>query len=328
VEASLQDFQGSIRSSILKEMIKGSYKAKPKEAESISPDIVSAVESIEGGVPLSSAARSLQQRRGSGLNPKEMSILQSAESRRIAKTNFGTTQGFKEKQSNRLSPNEVIKVQDGYDAYKAASDLKQAMENNMSLFGPLKGRIGSLNPYDEDAQAVNAAIYAAKQSIGKFLEGGVLRAEDEKKYERMLPSLGDAPAVAQSKLDIMFKKMSDKASGYRTSLARAGYDVTPFQELEAALAPLSLSSGGAKGTKIGESAGAADVAIGSVLGKKPKKGGEQKSHAPSQYAEENSKAITLLEGYKKQVGEGSAYQRKRSQVDAFLKDKYGKGLSE
>ena len=103
-----EDFQGSIRSSILKEMIQGSYKAKPKDAESISPDIVNAVQSIEGGVPLSSAARSLQQNRGAGINPKEMSILQAAEARRNSKTMAESNLGFRKAEAEtkklQLSP--------------------------------------------------------------------------------------------------------------------------------------------------------------------------------------------------------------------------------
>lgn len=322
-----QDFQGSIRSSILKEMIQGSYKEQPKPAAVISPDIVDAIKSIESGDPLSSVARSLQdKRRGAGFSKQELDALESAESRRTAKSNFKSTQDFKVKESNRLSPNEVLKVEDGYAAYKSANELKDAMVNSMSLFGPLKGRAGALNPYDENAQSLNSAIYAAKQSIGKFLEGGVLRAEDEKKYEKMLPSISDSPSVAQTKLELIYKKLADKAAGYKTSLGRSGYDVSAFDELQKTMIPPVFNKKGKKETSVSGKAGQLDKFIEGIVGGDKSK--EQISHAPSPYSDEKSRSEVLLEKYKKQVGEGPAYQRKKAQVDAFLKDKYGKGLSE
>lgn len=324
------EFKGSIPSSILKEMIQGAYKTVPAAAadKSLNPLTTDAISSIEKGVPLSSAARMLAKNQGAPVRPDQLAALQSAESRAKAGQRFDETQGFKQKQSNRLSPNETIKVQDGYDAFKAANDLKATLENNLALFGPVKGRAGSYNPYDDSAQAMDSAIYAAKQSIGKFLEGGVLRAEDEKKYERMLPALSDTPEQAQAKLQLMYKKLGEKASGYRKALGDSGYDVSAFKQLEHTLNPEILTRQGNNGTGISQSAGAIDRAVKGAVGEKP----WPSSAKNSEYQSELMRARRLLGGYADKISADpnaqKLLQEKRSQVDALLKEKYGRGFSE
>src|SRR5207237_10197195 len=58
----------------------------------------------------------------------------------------------------------------------------------------------ALNPYS-DARKAQAKIDLVKQRVGKALEGGVLRKEDEDKYKKILATLNDEPSTAISKVD-------------------------------------------------------------------------------------------------------------------------------
>jgi hypothetical protein len=66
------------------------------------------------------------------------------------------------------------------------------------------------------------------QSIGKYLEGGVLRAEDEKKYEKMLPQLSDTPAVAKAKLVGIDALLKAKQQQYIQDVQTGGYNASNF----------------------------------------------------------------------------------------------------
>jgi hypothetical protein len=128
----------------------------------------------------------------------------------------------------RLSPDKVLKVQEGFSIPSLIDDVRLTILNNKRLFDPIKGNIGSINPYDQEAQVVNSQISAAAQAFGKYMEGGVLRAEDERKYRKMFPNLGDLPRVAESKLLVVEKMLQEKIASEISALQKAGYDVTPF----------------------------------------------------------------------------------------------------
>ena len=57
-------------------------------------------------------------------------------------------------------------------------------------------------------------VDTARQVVGKALEGGVLRKEDEDKYKKILPTMQDAPEVAASKLDYIQGIISNSLQQY------------------------------------------------------------------------------------------------------------------
>lgn len=83
------------------------------------------------------------------------------------------------------------------------ANLDAAIAENEDLLGPIKGSLGKVNPYNTDAQAFNSQMTSAAQIVGKAMEEGVLRKEDEEKYKKMLPQITDTPAVAKRKLQIV-----------------------------------------------------------------------------------------------------------------------------
>lgn len=76
-----------------------------------------------------------------------------------------------------------------------------------------------------DAKQRQATIDKVKQIIGKTLEGGVLRKEDEAKYEKILPTIGDPPDVAQSKIAGLARTLKQKRQTLIETLSDAGYDI-------------------------------------------------------------------------------------------------------
>lgn len=75
-----------------------------------------------------------------------------------------------------------------------------------------------------------AVIDRVKQVIGKALEGGVLRKEDEYKYEKILPTIADTDDVVQTKLDGLESALRQRRQRLIDSLEDANYDVTRYNE--------------------------------------------------------------------------------------------------
>jgi hypothetical protein len=100
----------------------------------------------------------------------------------------------------------------------------------------LPNAITELTGIGSDAKQKQAVIDRVKQVIGKTLEGGVLRAEDERKYAAILPTIGDPPAVAKAKLDGLRAAIEQRRQVTIEALADANYDVSKYQARDAARA--------------------------------------------------------------------------------------------
>lgn len=74
-------------------------------------------------------------------------------------------------------------------------------------------------------KARGAIIATARQVIGKALEGGVLRKEDEAKYLLMLPALTDSAEIAQSKLDTLQTMLEERYNARLQYLEDTGYNI-------------------------------------------------------------------------------------------------------
>ena len=82
--------------------------------------------------------------------------------------------------------------------------------------------------WGSDAKQRQGTIDRVKQVIGKALEGGVLRKEDEYKYAKILPTIGDPPEVAKSKLAELRKALTQRRQTFIESLGDAGFDTGKF----------------------------------------------------------------------------------------------------
>ena len=92
--------------------------------------------------------------------------------------------------------------------------------------------VSEVTGWGADAKSRQAVIDLAKQIIGKGLEGGVLRKEDEAKYARILPTIGDAPEVAQAKLESLVSVLGQKRARTIEALSDAGFNVSKYERTE------------------------------------------------------------------------------------------------
>jgi hypothetical protein len=106
------------------------------------------------------------------------------------------------------------------------------LDNLASKIGSIKGltyspadNIKGLDPWDTGAQNFKQIVASTKQVIGKGLEGGVLRKEDEYKYDKIIPKMGDTKEVLQVKYANLRDLLINKHSNTVNSLKQAGYNV-------------------------------------------------------------------------------------------------------
>ena len=97
----------------------------------------------------------------------------------------------------------------------------------LGLAGPI-GSLKRFNPYDTDAQAFQQYVNTYKQVIGKGLEGGVLRKEDESKYDKIIPRMGDTEAVLMRKAQQLKEMLINKYNTDLEALYKAGYSTGNF----------------------------------------------------------------------------------------------------
>lgn len=107
-------------------------------------------------------------------------------------------------------------------AVKNVTDMKGALSDIRSLYGqisksdkigPVKG-FSAKNPYDTKATTLQSEIDRVRQVVGKALEGGVLRKEDEDKYKKILPTMNDTKETALEKLNQLYEKISEDLDSY------------------------------------------------------------------------------------------------------------------
>lgn len=115
---------------------------------------------------------------------------------------------------------------------KSSIEMLDSLANSASkikhlTFTPLD-KLKAMNPWDTGAQSFNQMVASVKQVIGKGLEGGVLRKEDESKYEKIIPKVGDTKEVLQNKYAQLRLLLLNKHKNMIESLDEAGYNTDKF----------------------------------------------------------------------------------------------------
>jgi len=148
----------------------------------------------------------------------------------------GKIQAEQEKglQPKRLSPDELLKYGEGRYMTRITDQLQEALEKSKRMFGPIEGRTRKLNLWDDPFTQLRSELENARQTIGKYKEGGVLRAEDVEKYERMLPNTSDTIETAQYKLDLLRRELVQKHKDNVAALKAQGYNTAGLELDESA----------------------------------------------------------------------------------------------
>lgn len=148
-------------------------------------------------------------------------------------TEIQAKQEPKSKSLKPLSDKAIEALSTYQDIPKTMEDVKTVIEQNKSYFGPIRGRalrIGeAIGIQTEVGGTLEGILKNVKQTIGKLKEGGVLRLEDEKKYESILPSIKDTPEVAKNKADLVLRDMNTKVKTFIETSKKAGRDVSLFE---------------------------------------------------------------------------------------------------
>lgn len=148
----------------------------------------------------------------------------------------------KTQQEKKLSANDVAKLTEGSILPSQLEELGKDFLANEDIIGPIAGRFHSNNPYNERAQALQSKTKAIAQAVGKYLEGGVLRAEDVPKYEAMLPKMTDTPEVAQAKRQNVQRMVSQKYNKDAETLKAQGFKPEGISSLEVPESPEILKN--------------------------------------------------------------------------------------
>jgi len=92
--------------------------------------------------------------------------------------------------------------------------VERVFQENQGAFDPIRGRLASLNPYDDTANKINQASLVAAQNIGRALEGGKLTDNDIARYQRALPNINDTPDQAQNKINELRRLVTLQKQNY------------------------------------------------------------------------------------------------------------------
>lgn len=123
-----------------------------------------------------------------------------------------------------LSDTAIKEITQTETAIEQLNALKDTVKNNLQYIGPISG-LSALNPYSK-ARQVQADIDRVKQNVGKALEGGVLRKEDEEKYKKILATMTDTPDTAEYKLNQLIAQLTADIERYKGNQSLAGRNVS------------------------------------------------------------------------------------------------------
>ncbi len=119
-----------------------------------------------------------------------------------------------------LSDTAITAINQTDFALTSLNDLRAKIQGNTDKLGPIMG-FAALNPYS-DARQLQADVDRVRQTVGKALEGGVLRKEDEEKYKKILATLNDTPDTAIYKIDELIKSITKNLADYKDLQKTAG----------------------------------------------------------------------------------------------------------
>lgn len=119
-----------------------------------------------------------------------------------------------------LSDTAIKEVEQTKSALASLDVLETKIKENLEYVGPISGW-QKLNPWSK-ARQVQADVDRVRQTVGKALEGGVLRKEDEEKYKKILATLTDTPETAIYKIQALRDTLTRDIESYLTTQQASG----------------------------------------------------------------------------------------------------------
>ena len=119
-----------------------------------------------------------------------------------------------------LSDTAITSIAQSQKALDDIDELTSIISQNQSQIGPITGW-EALNPWS-DKRKIQADINRVRQTVGKALEGGVLRKEDEEKYKKILATITDTPSTALYKLTALKSSIQRDIENYKSLQQSSG----------------------------------------------------------------------------------------------------------
>jgi hypothetical protein len=102
----------------------------------------------------------------------------------------------------------------------------RAIRDGQNNVGPFAGWLTQKNPWaSEGGKRLESQIALTRQLVGKALEGGVLRKEDESKYQAILGDIRNTPGAAVEKLGNVQRELESKLTTWEKNQRSAGRSV-------------------------------------------------------------------------------------------------------
>lgn len=136
-----------------------------------------------------------------------------------------------ENKPKQIPAAQVATISEGAAVLRMLPSIRETIEKNSGVFGPVMGRLRAANPYDMRSNTVDSEMRSASQAFGRYMEGGVLRKEDEAKYRKMFPQTGDTPEVASNKLKIVENVLRKNYGDRLQALRKSNWDTTGLESL-------------------------------------------------------------------------------------------------
>lgn len=111
-----------------------------------------------------------------------------------------------------LSDTAIKNVTDLQGSISDIVGIRESIQKS-DVVGPISG-LQALSPFSVKGKILQAEVDRVRQTVGKALEDGVLRKEDEEKYKKILPILTDPKEVAISKTVQLEKKLKEDLERY------------------------------------------------------------------------------------------------------------------
>jgi hypothetical protein len=120
----------------------------------------------------------------------------------------------------KTTSGQVDKNSAGESALGGIGDLQRYIDENKANIGPFVGRAAIIP--GTKAHEIRARMDLQKQRIGKFLEGGVLRKEDEEKYKKIIGQVTDVPEQAIKQLDFVAEELTRDLAAAKAQRQQSG----------------------------------------------------------------------------------------------------------
>lgn len=133
-------------------------------------------------------------------------------------------------QGERLPAKTAVDLGDIQSGIQSIDKIGAAIKQKADTLGPIMGRLKALNPWDSDFNEIRGQTDLVRQIVGKALEGGVLRKEDEEKYKKILAEVENDPKSAGLKLQNVKAELQNKYNNQLNSLGSAGYNTGKFSK--------------------------------------------------------------------------------------------------